>query len=194
MKRLLIIAMAISTAGIAAKAADFSQTSPPPSPVFQQTTPSLISEFRFGATAQDPISPESGSANLTGEILSVRPIRLTDPGLDWLIPRFHVGGSLNLSGDTSFGYAGLTWTYDLTPSIFVEGSFGGAVHNGETDPVDDHHNAFGCTALFRESAAVGFRANANWSIMATVEHLSNAGLCSNNRGLTNFGVRVGYTF
>ena len=30
--------------------------------------------------------------------------------------------------------------------------------------------------------------------MATVEHLSNAGLCANNRGLTNVGLRVGYTF
>jgi hypothetical protein len=30
--------------------------------------------------------------------------------------------------------------------------------------------------------------------MATVEHMSNAGLCSQNRGLTNVGVRLGYTF
>ncbi|HKH96014.1 MAG TPA: acyloxyacyl hydrolase, partial [Beijerinckiaceae bacterium] len=30
--------------------------------------------------------------------------------------------------------------------------------------------------------------------MATVEHLSNAGTCAQNRGLTNVGVRLGYTF
>ncbi len=30
--------------------------------------------------------------------------------------------------------------------------------------------------------------------MATVEHMSNAGLCANNRGLTNYGGKIGYTF
>jgi hypothetical protein len=30
--------------------------------------------------------------------------------------------------------------------------------------------------------------------MGTVEHASNAGLCTFNRGLTNFGARLGYTF
>jgi hypothetical protein len=145
-------------------------------------------------SAQDPESPESGSANLTGEILSVRPFTSDNPVANLFFPRLHVGGSLNLSGDTSFAYAGLTWTFDLTSVFFVEGSFGGAIHNGETDPVDDHHNALGCNALFRESGSLGVHMTENWTVMATVEHLSNAGLCSNNRGLTNFGVRVGYTF
>jgi lipid A 3-O-deacylase len=31
-------------------------------------------------------------------------------------------------------------------------------------------------------------------VMATIEHLSNAGLCAQNRGLTNIGARIGYTF
>ena len=31
-------------------------------------------------------------------------------------------------------------------------------------------------------------------MMATVEHMSNAGLCAKNRGLTNFGARIGYRF
>jgi lipid A 3-O-deacylase len=30
--------------------------------------------------------------------------------------------------------------------------------------------------------------------MATIEHMSNAGLCPQNRGLTNVGARIGYTF
>jgi hypothetical protein len=30
--------------------------------------------------------------------------------------------------------------------------------------------------------------------MATVEHMSNAGLCKQNRGLTNYGARIGYRF
>ena len=32
------------------------------------------------------------------------------------------------------------------------------------------------------------------SLMATIEHSSNAGLCSENRGLTNAGLRLGYRF
>jgi hypothetical protein len=30
--------------------------------------------------------------------------------------------------------------------------------------------------------------------MATVEHMSNAGLCDRNRGITNEGLKVGYSF
>ena len=30
--------------------------------------------------------------------------------------------------------------------------------------------------------------------MATIEHLSNAGACGQNRGLTNVGARLGYSF
>lgn len=195
MNRILMIGLAVTAFGSAAGAADLpQQTAIPLLPVQQRSAPTFISEIRLGGSAQDPASPESGSANLTGEILSARPFTSADPIANLFIPRFHVGGSLNFNGDTSFAYAGLTWTFDVTPNIFVEGSFGGAVHNGENSPIDDHHNALGCTALFRESASLGFRITQNWSIMGTVEHLSNAGLCSNNRGLTNYGAKIGYTF
>jgi hypothetical protein len=107
-----------------------------------------------------------------------------------------VGGSLNFDGGTSFAYAGLSWTVDLTPNVFVEGSFGGAIHNGKDRPDHplDRHQALGCSPLFRESGSVGVRLSANWSLMATVEHLSDLGTCSDNRGLTNIGARVGYSF
>jgi hypothetical protein len=36
----------------------------------------------------------------------------------------------------------------------------------------------------RIGAAVGFRLTERWSVMATIEHMSNAGLCIENRGLT----------
>ena len=75
-------------------------------------------------------------------------------------------------------------------------TFGGAVHNGrDTAPVFSDRQSLGCSPLFRESGSVGVRLSANWSVMATVEHLSNGGLCSDeNRGLTNVGARVGYSF
>jgi lipid A 3-O-deacylase len=161
--------------------------------------PSFLSEFRMGFSAQDPWGPEGddGSANLTGEILLAKPFTASDLFTSYFIPRPHIGGSVNFDGRTSFAYTGLTWTFDVTPSLFVEGSLGGAIHNGEDNKSADpfsHHQALGCSPLFRESGSVGVRLSANWSVMATIEHLSNAGACSENRGLTNVGARVGYSF
>ncbi|HEX2556205.1 MAG TPA: acyloxyacyl hydrolase [Microvirga sp.] len=160
--------------------------------------PNLVSEFRIGGSAQEPGGPEEGSANITGEILFAKPFTAADLFTSYFIPRPHLGGSVNLRGDTSFAYAGLTWTYDLTSWLFVEGSFGGAVHTGNTESskgrVGLNENALGCSPLFRESGSVGVRLSTNWSLIATIEHMSNAGLCAQNRGLTNVGARVGYTF
>ncbi len=164
----------------------------------QSAQPSLLSEFRLGFSAQDPWGPEGdeGSANLTGEILLAKPFTASDLFTSYFIPRPHFGGSLNFDDRTSFAYTGLTWTFDVTPSLFVEGSIGGAFHNGKkevNDPFADRQ-ALGCSPLFRESGSVGVRLSANWSLVATIEHLSNAGSCSDNRGLTNVGARVGYSF
>jgi lipid A 3-O-deacylase len=156
--------------------------------------PGLLSEFRLGFSGQDPWGPESGSGNLTSEILFAKPFTAADLFTSYFIPRPHIGGSVNFGGDTSFAYAGLTWTIDITPQVFIEGSFGGAIHNGKTGFVPDGRVALGCSPLFRESGSIGVRLSANWSLIATVEHLSNAGLCDQNRGLTNIGARVGYSF
>jgi hypothetical protein len=185
----------------AAMGADYKQQSTPYVEEVPVTQPrSFVSELRFGLSAQDPWGNEgrNGSANLTGEILFAKPFTASDLFTSYFIPRPHLGGSINTGGHTSFAYAGLTWTFDLTPSVFVEGSLGGAVHNGDrhSNPVlvSLDSQALGCSPLFRESASVGVRLSANWSVMATIEHLSNAGLCTQNRGLTNVGARVGYSF
>ena len=102
-------------------------------PPQRQPQPSFLSEFRFGFSAQDPWGAEGrdGSANLTGEILFAKPFTASDLFTSYFIPRPHVGGSLNFDGQTSFAYAGLSWTIDVTPMLFVEGSLGGAFHNGK---------------------------------------------------------------
>jgi lipid A 3-O-deacylase len=175
----------------AAGAADLGFT-PPSQPM------SFVSELRIGASAQDPWSPEKGSANLTGEVVFAKPFTTADLFTSYFVPRPHLGGSLNTRGETSFGYAGLTWTVDITQRIFVEASFGGALHSGNTQsnpaliPAD--RTALGCSPVFRESGSVGFRLSQNWSVMATVEHMSNLGACTQNRGLTNVGARLGYSF
>jgi lipid A 3-O-deacylase len=189
---LSMLALLMGTAG--ASSTDFKRQTAAPS----SAQPSFLSEFRFGLSAQDPWGNEGrdGSANLTGEILFAKPFTASDLFTSYFIPRPHVGGSLNFDDKTSFAYAGLSWTVDITPSLFVEGSIGGAVHNGKRNNFDAfaERQALGCSPLFRESGSVGVRLSANWSVMATVEHLSNAGSCSDNRGLTNIGARVGYSF
>jgi hypothetical protein len=181
------------------QAADLPSRSAPPAAPLQALTvtkqPRFLSELRFGVSAQDPWSPEEGSVNITGEVLTGKLFTAESPTLDLFIPRFHVGGSANTAGQTSFAYAGFTWTVPITQALFVEATFGGAIHNGETgEIVGSNHSALGCSPLFRESASVGWRFDEHWSVMATIEHLSNAGLCEQNRGLTNVGARIGYSF
>ena len=156
---------------------------------------SLVSELRLGGSVHEIGGDKEESAAIAGEVLFAKAFTTADLFTSYFIPRVHVGGSVNLGGKTSFAYAGLTWTVDVTPSWFVEATFGGAIHDGATGPgIDPTRNALGCSPLFRESASVGYRLNSNWSVMATIEHLSNAGLCDRNRGLTNLGARIGYTF
>jgi hypothetical protein len=180
---------AFATMASPAGAADYTLSQGPlPSQAFQY-------EIRGGVFAHDPFSPEKGSADINAEFLAKLPFATAEGPWSFLVPRVHVGTTVNTVGRTSHVYAGFTWTYDITRQFFVEASFGGAFHNGYTGDVPRyHHNALGCSPLFRESASLGYRLTENWSVMATIEHLSNAGLCTQNRGLTNVGARIGYRF
>jgi hypothetical protein len=167
--------------------------SPPPSGVTQNQN--IVSEVRVGAFVHDPVSPESGSADVNAEVLFAKPVTSSDPVWNALIPRPSVGTTINTGGKTSTAYAGVNWTYDITKQIFADASFGGSVNDGYTgNVVPDGFNKVGCHLLFRESASLGYRLTEHWSVMGTVEHNSNAGICAQNRGLTNFGARLGYTF
>lgn len=186
------LATAVSTVAGLAVAADLPPSAPQQVP---PEIPGILSDVRFGLNAHDPFSPGRGSVGIAGEVLFTKFFKTENPALDVFIPRLHVGGSLSTSGKTSYGYVGLTWDYNLSKAIFIEASFGGAFHNGETgDIAKKYENSLGCSPLFREAGAIGYRLNENWSIMVTVEHMSNAGLCDQNRGLTNVGAKIGYSF
>ena len=182
---------------------------PPPAPVYDAPAQplSIVSELRIGGAIQDPGSAEGkargfAKENVNGEILFAKPVVSADPFWQAFVPRPTVGGSYNTGGRTSYAYIGATWTVDLFPEtfnrrLFLDGFFGAAAHDGYTGPkagTPYGFNTLGCSPLFREAAALGFRITEHWSIMATVEHMSNAGLCANNRGLTNYGGKIGYTF
>jgi hypothetical protein len=178
-----------------ASAADLVAPAPAYAPPSQPL--SFVSELRMGGSAQDPWSPERNTFNVNGEILFARPGLTADRFWSTFVPRPTAGFSINTGGKTSYGYAGATWTVDVTDRVFVDAFFGGAVHNGATGPkafIALGRNALGCSPLFREAAGIGYRLTANWSVMATIEHMSNAGFCVENRGLTNVGAKIGYTF
>lgn len=141
------------------------------------------------------LSPERGSADISGEALFVKPFTSSDPWMNVLLPRPDIGGTLNFAGKTSEAYAGVAWDYNVTDKVFVEGAFGGSVNDGHTGKViPEGFNAMGCNWSFREFGSLGYRLTPNWSVMATIEHMSNAGFCDENRGLTNAGARIGYAF
>ncbi|MHB1111424.1 MAG: acyloxyacyl hydrolase [Devosia sp.] len=110
--------------------------------------------------------------------------------------RPHLGATVNFGGLESQVYAGLSWTWHVFDGpVFIEGTFGGALHNGATSGAIYPARNLGCSALFRESASIGFDITEQASIMATVEHSSHAGLCgAGNMGITNLGVRAGWKF
>ena len=186
----LVLAFAVLS-GAGARAADL--FGPAPVPVAQPAP--FISEFRLGGFAHDPWSPESGSVDVNAEVLFAKPFTLSTPLANAFVPRPHIGATINTQGDTSVAYAGLSWTFDFTSRVFLEGTLGGALNNGTAGPVTPvGRSAMGCHASFRESASLGFRLTEAISLMGTVEHMSNAGICSDNRGLTNVGMRLGYSF
>ncbi len=151
----------------------------------------LIDEIRIGALAHDLETNDNEEGwDVNAELLLHRLGPRTGDPLDILLsPRPHVGVQINTSGDTNLGYFGLTWDAWLTDDVFIEGSFGGAVHDG---PTGDSSDSFGCAVNFRESAALGVALSPQWNLLATVSHMSNGGLCDENQGLTSAGVQLGY--
>jgi lipid A 3-O-deacylase len=160
-----------------------------PAPVFTDW------EVRGGVYAHDFLSPEKGSADINAEVLAPRLWQSPDPFWSIFIPHPDFGTTINTVGKTSNLWGGVAWNYDITQNIFFSPTFGVGVNDGKAgDTVPRGWNAVGCNWWFHESASIGYRLTANWSIMASVEHSSNAGFCVQNRGLTNTGLRLGYRF
>lgn len=152
----------------------------------------LFSEFRFGVLAAD-LEPGGGSDDgvaVSFELLTPHRSRYLPLIEQILDPRIHLGAAIHTDGGVNQAYAGLTWDYYLTDIVFIETSFGGAVHDSET--ADNNPDSYGCVLNFRESASVGVDITQSVSLAVTVDHMSNAGLCDENQGLTNAGVRLGY--
>jgi hypothetical protein len=154
---------------------------------------SFIDEVRIGAMAANlEDGSHGGDYTINGEVLFPRlgGGSYGDPIRDYFFhPRLHIGASISPGGVDQV-YTGLTWDHHLTDRIFFETSFGAALQDGETSGNDP--DSYGCSLNFRESASIGIELTEHLRVMATVDHMSNAGLCDGNQGLTNAGVRLGY--
>lgn len=126
-------------------------------------------------------------------------VLFTSPDLDafrWIgAPRPEIGATINLDGQDSMAHAGLTWQLPIfdTP-IYLEGTFGAAIHNGHLTDAPAGRKNFGCRVNFYERFGIGANLTENATATLTYEHTSNNGWCEANDGLSNFGLRVGWKF
>ena len=158
----------------------------------------FLDEARVGVYAHNWIHDEDSPVDLSAEILSSPigyPSNIGGPWFSWFFnPRINIGAMINTGGKTSYGFTGLTWRIPIYKGFFFEGEFGGAVN---TSPLRDEPGRVntGCRFDFRESGGFGYQFNEHWDLIANIEHISHASLCTSiNPGLTQVGARVGYKF
>lgn len=110
-------------------------------------------------------------------------------------PRPEIGTTVTFTGEESLLHAGLTWQVPVfdTP-VFLEGTFGAAIHNGYLTGAPAGRRNMGCRVNFYERFGIGANITETATVLLTYEHTSNAELCAANDGLSNFGVRVGFKF
>jgi hypothetical protein len=161
-------------------------------------------EARFGPFYHGVGSSEKNTFDLNGSILTPR-LNLGVPGYwAFFLPRFQLGGAVNLEGRTSFAYADVAFTLPITHWLFFEPFIGGAVHDGSLTPTPTQAG-LGCPLLFHAGVSLGVPITEHWSVLGTFEHLSNGRgifgvncgtneVPGGNQGLNNYGLSIGYAF
>lgn len=120
-------------------------------------------------------------------------------------PRAVLGAQVNTDGYTNMIYLGLLAQWEFAEgvfqpedSFFLEGTVGGAWHDGKTDvrgtPEADEWKSHGSRLVFRTGFGAGYRFNEQWSLVATFSHISNADIEQPNEGSNDVGLRVGMRF
>ena len=195
MARLAGTALALASTGAAAadfpaSPASYAVAAPAPASPY-----GLLSELRGGVFYHGYDDREAGTVDINGELISPRIVETNTGYWNYLIPRLHLGGNVNTAGLTSDVYTGLTWTVPIYRRLFGEITLGGSYNDGHTAYNPPHkYSPVGCHLMFRESASLGYQITDHWNVMATIEHISNDGLCDRNAGITNIGGRIGYVF
>jgi lipid A 3-O-deacylase len=208
---------ACMVAAIAASA--YAADIPPPQPAPPATAPAVYQpivappefvpgdqfEARFGAFYHGVGSVEEGTFDLNGSLHSPR-LNFGLPGYwAYFLPRFDIGGAVNLEGRTSFAYLDIALNFPIARRFFFEPFLGGAIHDGSLTATPTF-SGLGCPLLFHAGFTGGYTITEHWNVMATFEHLSNGkgvfgvncgtnqAPTGSNQGLNNYGIQVGYAF
>ena len=194
------IALSILCSTVAAAAADLNAGNTAPSgglkdPVYSPNwVTQYVSEIRVGGMYHDPGifgNRKEKGWDINAEVLFTSPEFLAPI---WA-PRPHLGSTTNTSGDTSQVYAGLTWSFTLWRSLFLDLSEGPSFnYHSDTGAREPDHKALGSNVLFREQASLGWRFDDHNSVSVMLDHISNAGIAKYNQGMETIGVRYGYRF
>jgi lipid A 3-O-deacylase len=160
----------------------------------------LVDEVKVGILAHDVGflgDGVEGGADIVGEVLFKSPDFLRVVG----VPRPTIGGSANTNGKTDYLYFDMTWTVTAwratlqqDDGIYLGAFVGGALHDGRLNERDDSNKNLGTRALFHLGVEAGYQITPVYSIELYFSHLSNAFTSSQNPGLNNGGVRVGFKF
>ena len=108
----------------------------------------------------------------------------------------YIFGSVNLSGDTSFVGAGVSWKAEVG-AIYIRPGVGLVVHDAPSlrvDPETGFRTDLGSRILFEPEIAIGIDLDERWSVEASWVHISNARLFNSeqNPGIDMMGLRVNY--
>lgn len=150
-----------------------------------------ITELWLGGLAHDAgVFGRSKEENVAAIDLGVRFAPLHGEFWDLIArPRPHTGFHLNVNGDTSQWFGGITWDFDLGSNLFFGADFGLALHNGNLRTSTLDEKELGLRILFREGAELGYRLDGHHAISLVLDHISNGRLAEANEGLDSFGVR-----
>ena len=157
-----------------------------------------VEEVRAGLYGDDAVHRERQAPMATVQVLSSPMVvyRSANPWLSPLFaPRIEAGGMFNGFGLTSYVFAGLNWREPIAGPLFLEVGFGGAINDSSRNPHNMRQTDLGCPVSFRELGELAGDSSEHFDVVAGIEHISHANLCSNiNPGLTSAGLRIGYHF
>ena len=106
-----------------------------------------------------------------------------------------IGTEININGDSSFVYTGLSWEKKYFKNFLIGAFFGAAAHNGNLNSENSNQRKLGTRFLFREAIDIGYYINSKYVISFLANHYSNAGLGGvKNQGNSNIGFRLSYYF
>jgi len=166
----------------------------------------MVSELRFGVMAHNasigwlPIHAENWDLSEIEDVSFDVYFHAIDLG-DLPVPgqlRPTAGATVNFAGKESLARLGVNWQAHLGDSpVYIEATLGAAIHNGIlSGPMPGRHDLRrqGCRVELYSSAGLGMDLGDTFTATLVYEHMSNANLCGNNDGLSNFGLRIGAKF